>query len=106
MVDEAKILEMIENTRETGKIKIGVNEVTKAIERGKPVAVVYAEDVNPKEIVMHLKPLCKEKNIPVFTIANKDKLGKASGINVPTTSIAIIQPGEGEKILEELKKSE
>lgn len=106
MTDEAKILEMIEIARETGKIKRGVNEVTKAIERGKAVAVIYAENVNPKEIVMHLPALCKEKNIPIFSVSSKENLGRAAGINVSASSVAIIQLGEGEKLFGELKTRE
>ena len=42
-----KALEAIDIARTSGKIRIGVNEVTKAIERGKAKLVVMAEDVYP-----------------------------------------------------------
>ena len=64
MADEAKVLEAIEIARTSGKIRKGSNEATKAIEKGDAKLVVYAADVTPKEIVMHLPLLCKEKNIP------------------------------------------
>lgn len=106
MTDEAKLIEFVENAKETGKIKIGINEVTKTIERGKAKAVVYAEDVDPKEIVMHLPAICKEKEIPAFSMSSKEKLGKASGISVPASAIAITQLGEAENLLKGLKESE
>ena len=49
-----KLYEAVELARKTGSIKKGINEVTKSIERGKAKFVVYAEDVSPKEITMHI----------------------------------------------------
>ena len=48
---------LIETARKTGKIDKGTNEVTKAIELGVAKLVVYAKDVEPKEIVAHLSVL-------------------------------------------------
>ncbi len=52
-------LEALELARDTGKIKKGSNEATKAIERGIAQIVLIGGDVEPEEIVMHLPPaLC------------------------------------------------
>ena len=97
--------EIVEKAKKTGKIDKGTNEVTKAIERGTAKLVVYAEDVSPKEIVMHLPVLCKEKSIPCVTVESKEKLGLSVGLNVPTASVAIIQPGESASLINELLKA-
>ena len=55
------LYELIEKARKTGKVEKGTNKVTKAIERGTAKLVVYATDVDPKEIVQHLPVICKEK---------------------------------------------
>jgi len=102
---EKSILDIIETARETGKIRKGVNEVTKSIERSEAKAVVYAEDVQPKEIVMHLPTLCNEKKIPIFTVANKIELGRAAGLDVGTTAVAIVDAGEDKKFLKDLVES-
>ncbi len=94
MTDLYKIIEV---ARQTGKIEKGTNEVTKAIERGTAKFVVYATDVEPKEIVQHIPVLCKEKKIKCTTVDNKQKLGIAAGLQVSTSSIAIIQSGNAEK---------
>lgn len=104
MTDEKKILEVIELARETGKLRKGVNETTKAIERGEAKMVISAQDISPPEIVMHLKPLCEEKNIKYFIVPTKIELGRAAGIQVGTSSIAVVDAGEGKKKLEELLK--
>ncbi len=92
----ASVYETIEKARQTGKIEKGINEVTKAIERGTAKYVVVAKDVEPKEIVQHIPVLCKEKGIPCEEADSKEKLGVATGIKVPASSVAIIEPGEAE----------
>ena len=54
-MDENKILHAIEIAKNTGKVRIGTNETTKAIERGIAKLVVIADDVQPKEVIMHLE---------------------------------------------------
>lgn len=87
------VYEFIEKARKEGKIEKGTNEVTKAIERGTAKLVVYATDVEPKEIVQHIPALCNEKNITYKEADSKQKLGIAAGLPVSTSSIAIIDTG-------------
>lgn len=96
---------LIERARKTGKIDKGTNEVTKAIELGVAKLVVYAEDVEPKEIVAHLAALCNEKGIPCFPVDSKKKLGIAVGIGVNASSVAVINGGEADKEIASLKKA-
>lgn len=96
---------IIEKAKKTGKVDKGSNEVTKAVERGVAKLVLYAADVNPKEIVAHLPHLCKEKNIPCHEVDSKQKLGLAIGLPVPTTAVAVIDAGESEKEIASLKKA-
>src|SRR3989344_701174 len=96
----ADIYGIIEKARKTGKVEKGTNEVTKAIERGTAKLVVYASDVEPKEVVMHIPLLCKEKNIPCHEVDSKQKLG----IHVAASSVAVINAGDAEKDISALKK--
>jgi len=90
---------LIQIAAKTGRIEKGTNEVTKAIERGTAKFVVYAADVDPKEIVQHIPILCKEKNIPYQEVESKQKLGIAINISVPTSSVAVIDAGDAKKDL-------
>lgn len=96
--------ELIEKVKKTGKIRIGVNETTKAVERGKAKIIFIAEDVSPQELVMHLPLLCEEKKIPYSFISTKKELGEKSGIAVGTASIALVEEGSAKKELEEIIK--
>ncbi len=99
----ADIYQIIEKAKRTGKIEKGTNEVTKAIERGTAKFVVYASDVEPKEIVQHIPVLCKEKKIKCQEVDSKQKLGIAVGIPVSASSVAVIEAGEAEGDIEGLK---
>lgn len=107
MTKDAKIddvLEMIEIARETGKIRKGVNEATKAVERSVAKAIIIAEDVDPPEILMHLSPLCDEKKIALFKVPSKSELGRAAGLDVSTAAIAILELGDAKRKLDVLLK--
>lgn len=99
-----KAYEAIELAKKTGKIKKGVNEATKAAERGVAKLVVYAQDVSPKEVIMHLAPLCKEKEIPYVEVPSKEDLGAAAGLNVGCSAVAIIKEGDSKDIIASLSK--
>jgi ribosomal protein eL8 len=99
-----KILQALEIAKNTGKIKKGTNEATKAIERGHTKLVVIAKDVEPKEIVMHLPVLCEEKKCEYVYVPSKEEIGRAIGINVPTASACITEPGEAKELVDEIIK--
>jgi len=97
-------LDVLAKSRAKGKIRIGINEVTKAIEREVAQLVLIAEDVNPKEIVMHIPLICDEKKIPYCPVKTKKELGEKAGIEVGTSAIAIVDSGLAKKELGELAK--
>ena|SRR3989344_3831887 len=105
MTDDAKVLEIVEIARTSGKISKGANEATKAVEKGLAKLVVYAADVSPKEIIMHLPLLCKEKNIPCFAVAKREDLGAAAGLALPTAAVAVVKEGEAKHAIESLSRS-
>ena len=94
---------IVERARKTGKIDKGTNEVTKAIELGVAKLVVYAADVEPKEIVAHLAVLSKEKGIPCVEVDSKQKLGIAAGIGVGASAVALIDAGDAASDIKSIK---
>jgi large subunit ribosomal protein L7Ae len=98
----SKAYEAIELAKKSGKIKKGANEATKVIERGIAKLVVAAQDVSPKEVIMHLGPLCKEKGIVYIEVPNKEDLGAAAGLRVGTSAVAVVKEGESKDIIKEL----
>jgi len=100
-----QIIEMLSVAKDGGKIKKGVNEATKAIERKTAQFVVVAGDVTPEEVVIHLPMLCKEHNIPYAFVPSKKDLGGAIGIQVGTSAVAVENAGPAsEKLADIIKK--
>jgi len=104
MVEEMidRIYEAVEVAKDTGKIRKGANEATKALEKGEAKLVVTAKDVDPKEIVMHLPLLAEEKGVACVEVPSKEELGAAAGIQKATSSVAIVQEGEAKSIVKEI----
>lgn len=99
-----KALEAVDIARTSGKIRIGVNEVTKSVERGKAKLVVMAEDVDPPEIMLHIPILCNEKKIPFVYVKTRDELGKVAGLKVNTSSVSVVEEGKAKKAIDEMQK--
>lgn len=96
------VYKAVEAAAKTGKIRKGVNETTKAVEREKAKFVVIAGDVTPKEITMHIPMLCDEKNIVYATVPSKDELGKSAGIKVMTSAVAVVEEGEAKDLINKI----
>jgi large subunit ribosomal protein L7Ae len=97
-----KALSAREMARDTGKIKKGTNEATKAIERGIAKLVIIGEDVNPPEIVAHIPALCDEKNTPYIFVKKQVELGAACGLSVGSGAAAIVEPGKGKEMVDDV----
>jgi large subunit ribosomal protein L7Ae len=96
--------ELIEKARDGGKLGKGANEATKYVERGQAKIVIMAEDVTPEEILAHMPILCEEKNIPYTYVPSKEELGNAAGLGIPTSAIAIVNPGREKDLVESIVK--
>lgn len=96
------ILEAVKASAQTGKVKKGTNEVTKAIERRQSRLVIVAEDVEPPEVVAHIPILCEEQNASYVFVPSKKDLGKALGIDIVAAAAAILEPGESERIVKQV----
>ncbi|MEM3781641.1 MAG: ribosomal L7Ae/L30e/S12e/Gadd45 family protein [Candidatus Micrarchaeaceae archaeon] len=97
-----KALSAIKLARQDGVVRKGVNEVTKSLERGLATLVVVANDVNPKEVVMHLPGLCEQHKTPIVYVPAKLDLGKAVGLNVPCSSAAVEKEGAAGSLIKEI----
>lgn len=102
-IDEKQAFSIIQKAKETGKIKIGANEVTKALERGQAKLVVAANDVSPAEIVAHFPGLCSEMNVVYTQAGSKAELGSLVQIK-STTALAVVDAGSAKKELDTLIK--
>ena len=95
-------LEALEVARDTGSVRKGTNETTKAIERGNAQLVIIAEDVQPEEIVLHLPELADEKDIAFVFVGSQDEVGRAAGLEVGSAAAAIVDGGDASSDVEDI----
>jgi large subunit ribosomal protein L7Ae len=84
------------------KIRKGMNETTKSIERGTAKLVIMAEDVTPPEILFHIPILCDEKGLPYGYVSSQQDLGNAVRINVSSSAVAVEDAGSENNVLSDL----
>jgi large subunit ribosomal protein L7Ae len=97
-----KALQVVQVAKDSGKVRKGTNESTKAIERAVAKLVLIAEDVDPPQVVAHLPILCDERKIPYLFVPSKLDLGRAAGIDVGCAAVSVLEAGEGSKTLKEV----
>jgi large subunit ribosomal protein L7Ae len=94
--------EALRQAKQTGKVRKGTNETTKAIERGIAKLVIIAEDVDPPEVVAHLPIICEERTVPYVFVPSKANMGPALGIDVGSASACIVEPGEAQPLIDQV----
>jgi len=94
--------ETLQVARDTGAVRRGTNETTKAIERGIAKLVYIAEDVEPPEIVAHLPLLADERKICYIFVPSKNRLGGSIGLDVSSAAACITEPGDAEELIKKI----
>jgi large subunit ribosomal protein L7Ae len=102
LVDAA--YEALQLASQSGSVRKGTNETTKAVERAQAKLVVIAEDVDPPEVVAHLPLICDERKIPYVFVPSKQKIGSATGIDVPAAAASIVEVGDAAGLVKEISK--
>jgi len=97
-----KAYQLVQVAKDSGKIRKGTNESTKAIERAVAKLVLIAEDVDPPQVVAHLPILCEERKIAYLFVPSKLDLGRSAGMDVGCAAISVLDGGEGNKTLKEI----
>ena len=97
-----KALEALEVARDTGKVKKGSNEATKAVERNIAQLILIGSDVEPEEIVA--SAASAPRQIPFVYITKQNDIGSASGLEVGSAAAAIVKPGKAKDLVEEIGK--
>ncbi len=99
------IYEAVRVAAQSGKVRKGTNEATKAVERGLSKLIIIAEDVEPPEVVAHLPIICDEQGAQYAFVPSKQDLGKALGIDVTSAAAAILDAGDAQHIVDQVIES-
>ena len=78
------------STKRPEALVSGIQEVTRAVEKGEAKLVVIANNVDPIELVLWLPSLCRVNKVPYAIVKDKARLGEA--VNQKTvTAVAITE---------------
>ncbi|HKW03656.1 MAG TPA: 50S ribosomal protein L7Ae [Nitrososphaerales archaeon] len=94
--------EALRQAKQTGKVRKGTNETTKAVERGVAKLVIIAEDVEPPEVVAHLPLICDERSIAYVFVPTRANMGPALGIDVGAAAACIVEPGDAQPLIDQV----
>jgi len=91
-----KISSNIKLAIKTGKIKIGLRNIIRALQRGEAKMIIIASNV-PQERMSYIAYLCSIANIPLAIFPGTVKeLGEVCGRPHVVSLIAVIDPGTSE----------
>lgn len=78
-----------EKVSQAKSIIIGTKQAVKALKTTKVLGVVVAEDAD-RRVINKVLLLAEEQQIPISKVDSMKKLGKACGIEVGASTVAII----------------
>lgn len=79
-----------EKVKQAERLSIGFKQALKAIEHERVKELFIARDAD-KHIQEKVLRYSKEKNIPITFVDSKKQLGKACGIDVSASTVAILK---------------
>ncbi|MCM3694493.1 50S ribosomal protein L7ae-like protein [Neobacillus niacini] len=79
-----------EKVYQATKIVIGTKQTVKALKDGSTSELIIASDAEAK-VTAGVVKLAQEMNIPIIYVDSMKKLGKACGIEVGASTVAIIR---------------
>ena len=81
---------MISQLKKRGNRVVGFKETTKAVKNGRAKAVFLAEDADPP-LQEEIKKICRQKDVKLEMVERKTYLGDACGIDVGSSTAALIK---------------
>src|SRR3972149_612209 len=96
------ILEALRVASQSGKVRKGTNEATKAIERGISKLIVIAEDVEPPEVVAHLPIICDEQGAAYAFVRGRSGCSRALAILASSRGVDILHSGDDQHIVDQV----
>ena len=79
-----------EKVLQAQSIIIGTNQTVKALKEGRVQKLIIASDAEPKVTAL-VVDVAQELHVPILYVDSMKKLGKACGIQVGASTVAIIR---------------
>lgn len=79
-----------EKVKQAEHFSVGLKQTLKAIEHGKAQEIVIAKDAD-KKLINKVIQICNQKKINISYVDSMKQLGKACGIDVGASAIALLK---------------
>ncbi|MFV9511667.1 50S ribosomal protein L7ae-like protein [Tepidibacillus sp. LV47] len=79
-----------EKVKQAKHLSVGLKQTLKALDRGTALEIVIAKDAE-KRITQKAIQLAEEKKVPIYYVDSMKQLGKACGIDVGASTVAILR---------------
>src|SRR5579885_847950 len=86
---EKSVYDLVELLKHRNSIARGVLEVIRALERHRAKLVVIARDAAIGEKLDLIRSLCEERDVRVVVVSSKEELGRAAGLEVGASCVAL-----------------
>lgn len=81
-----------------------MKDVQKRIRKGEKGIVIFAGDVSPVDIMVHLPGVCEDRNIPYCFTPSRTDLGAALGIKRGSLMVLVREKEDYKELFDELKQ--
>lgn len=88
---EDKILDLVTEGKTLGRVARGINEATKASNKGNSKLIIVAADSVPLEITLHLPEIAEDKGSICIFVSSMQKLGAAMKLSRPCMAVALVK---------------
>ncbi|TCS81555.1 50S ribosomal protein L7ae-like protein [Tepidibacillus fermentans] len=79
-----------EKVKQAKHLSIGLKQTLKSLERDAALEIVVAKDAE-RRVTQKVIQLAEEKKVPIFYVDSMKQLGKACGIEVGASTVAILR---------------
>jgi len=97
-----KASSLVKQAAAARRVSRGVNECTKALNKGRARLVLLAADCVPLELVLHFPDLCEDKGAAYLFFPSRQELGRLCNIGRSAVAVAIRDPAPRTPLAEAL----
>jgi len=99
-----KVYKLIKkSSKHKNYIRSGLKDVQSRIRKGETGMVIFAGDVTPLDVMIHMPAVCEDKGIPYVYTPSRMDLGAAMGVKRGCLMILVREHNEYQDLYDEVK---
>jgi len=99
-----KVYKLIKKGTKAKSIRSGLKDVQSRIRKGETGLVIFAGDVTPVDVMVHMPVVCEDKQIPYIYTPSRMDLGAAMGVKRGCLMILVKEHDDIKELYDEVSK--